>query len=523
VASPGGGRLLIIGWDGADWEILDDLIDRDCLPNLAALIREGARGGLKSTVPSHSWAAWSTFLTGMNPGSHGVFDFVEMDPRDPQKRTPISSDSIKAPTFVERLSSAGLEVRMANVPVTFPPFQINGRLISGVAIPQGAGFVYPPEWGRELRQRAPWPTNGMEWTKFEANPEDLVVEAQRYIERRTASFEVMLEGDWSVATCVYVSTDRLQHPFANHLVPSHPDYQRFADTKLAGSLRRTYELLDRAIERLRQAAGGNATIVLMSDHGFRGVTHRVNPNTLLAELGFQERTRSAGAKTALLSSPIALAVGKTRVGRAIKQRVKAPSVLDWSKTIAYQFGTGFGVSVNLEGREPKGVVPRTDYQRVREEIRDALLSFHASETNSAPVGAVWRREVLYAGPYVELAPDLIIEWNDPWDYQNVGDLTMRVDWPSGDHRREGILAATGPGVSGGNLGVKDIADVAATALAFCGVDTKGLDGRPITGILGTGVEEQRTLPEPGERRTVDLSRDEEESIAQHLRDLGYIE
>jgi predicted AlkP superfamily phosphohydrolase/phosphomutase len=520
----GGDRLLIVGWDGADWEILDELIERGFLPNVAALIGDGARGGLNSTIPSHSWAAWSTFLTGMNPGGHGVFDFVEIDPRNPQKRTPISSDSIKAPTFVERLSASGKEIRLANVPVTFPPFPVNGRLISGVAIPQGTDFVHPPEWGRELKSLAPFPINGMEWTKFEAQPDALITEARAFVEQRTASFELMLQGDWAVAACVYVVTDRLQHPFANHLIPSHPDYGTFVESPLAESLRETYHLLDYSLGRLRDAAGSETTTVLVSDHGFRAVTHRVNPNLLLAEFGFQEKSRSAGAKTAVVSSPLARAVAGSRWGRLIKQRIRAPSVLDWSKTIAYQSGTGFGVSLNLQGREPRGMVPEADYDRVREEVRDALLSFRSDETEWGPIDNIWRREELYSGPYLDLAPDLIIEWNDLWDYRNTGDLTMRVDWPSGDHRREGILAAAGPGMPKTALGVRDIADVAATAQAFCGLTTAGLDGNSIEEVArnGHGEIDLREVPVE-QRRKADLSEEEQESIARHLRDLGYIE
>src|SRR5438105_11345212 len=138
-------RLLIVGWDGADWEILDDLLARGLLPHLTRMLEEGVRGTLQSTVPSHSWAAWSSFLTGMHPMGHGVFDFVERDSTDPQRRIPVSSASIRAVTFLERLSQAGHEVRCGNVPVTFPPIRVHGRMISGVAIPRRAAFVHPPE------------------------------------------------------------------------------------------------------------------------------------------------------------------------------------------------------------------------------------------------------------------------------------------------------------------------------------------------------------------------------------------
>jgi predicted AlkP superfamily phosphohydrolase/phosphomutase len=514
-------RLLIVGWDGADWDVLDPLIRDGYLPTLQGMIQEGVRGVLASTIPSHSWAAWSSFLTGVNPGRHGVYDFVEVDPKDPRRRVPISSGSIKVPTFLEQVSAAGQEVRAGNVPVTFPPLPVRGRLISGVAIPPGARFVFPAEWGDELKRSAPFPVNGMEWTAFRERPEELIAEARRLESLRTESFVRMLEGDWSVATCVYVAPDRLQHPFANHLIESHPDHRRLAQTSLAESLRDVYRSLDNHLDRLRAAAGPNATTIVMSDHGFRPVTRRVNPNALLVELGVQSMMRGAGAKTALLGSSIGRALARTRLGRLAKKRVRAPSIVDWSRTIGYQSGTGFGVSLNLSGREPKGVVSPTDYSSNREAVRAALLAFRDPETGEAPVRVVWRREELYAGAAAPLAPDLIIEWNELWDYQDTGGLTNRVDWPSGDHRREGILVAAGKLADGGSIGLRDIADVAATALAFCGISPSGLDGRPISEIVGDRGGKE--LLQPAEREPVRLQAEDEDSITEHLRGLGYID
>jgi predicted AlkP superfamily phosphohydrolase/phosphomutase len=515
-------RLLIVGWDGADWDVLEPLMRDGYLPTLRAMAQEGLRGDLASTIPFHSWSAWSSFLTGMNPGRHGVYDFVEVDPREPRRRIPISSDAIKAPTFLERLSAAGQEVRAGNVPVTFPPFSISGRLISGVAIPPGAGFVHPPEWSHELERRAPFPINGMEWMRFKDRPGALIDEAKDFEERRTDSFLAMLEGEWSVAICVYVAPDRLQHPFARYLIGSHPDYQRLADSPLAGSIRDVYGSLDRHLDRLRSAAGRNATTIVLSDHGFRPVTRRVNPNALLVELGFQSMMRGAKVKTSLLRSSAGRALARTRAGNLAKRRVRAPSVIDWTRTIAYQSGTGFGVSVNLVGRQPNGVVPPSNFEGTRDEVRAALLSFKDPETGGSPVRAVWCKEELYEGPSAELAPDLIIEWNDLWDYQDdVGSLSMAVDWPSGDHRRRGILAAAGGRTVRGNVGVRDIADIAATALAYCGVSPTGLDGRPIPEITGDTGEE-RTVVVPA-RESQTLGKGDEDSIVQHLRGLGYIE
>src|SRR4051794_29388533 len=155
-------RVLVVGWDGADWEIVDDLLGRGLLPNLQAMIEEGARGTLLSTIPSQSWSAWTSFLTGYHPATHGVWDFVERDPTDPDRRLPVSSTSIRQPTFLDRLSVAGIEVRAANIPVTYPAWDLRGRMIGGDPPPQSAALITPPATAGQTESGAPLPPHGTE-------------------------------------------------------------------------------------------------------------------------------------------------------------------------------------------------------------------------------------------------------------------------------------------------------------------------------------------------------------------------
>src|SRR5262245_27124266 len=516
-------RLLIIGWDGADWQILDDLLRRGCMPNLSAMLAEGARGNLQSTIPSHSWAAWSTFLTGLNPGCHGVYDFVERHPTDPGRRIPVSSRSIKTPTFIESLSEAGRELRVANVPVTFPPFPLNGRMISGVAIPPGARYTYPNEWAKHLERSAPWPINGMEWARSKDDPAGLINEARWFIERRTASFEMLLDGDWDVAVCVYVSPDRLQHAFGTQLLPSHPDYSYQSESAVAAAVRAVYSFLDQQIPRLRSTAGPNATTILMSDHGFRPVNRVADLNRILAELGFARRSKSAGALAALRGSSLWRGITRTRAGRTLKRRMSIPSAVDWSTTVAYRSAEGGGISINLSGREPSGRVARGEYERVRDDVRQGLLDWR-DEAGVAPIKTIWRREELYSGPSLDLAPDLVVQPNDMWKFSSMNTIIANTDWPTGDHRRTGVVASCGGRTVRGDLGDRDIADITAPALAFSVVAPANLDGRPIDEIAGESTtREPVPVPRPERDMAEERAVEEPEHIAQHLRDLGYIE
>jgi predicted AlkP superfamily phosphohydrolase/phosphomutase len=518
-------RLLIIGWDGADWEVLDDLVRSGTMPNLRAMIDSGARGVLNSTIPTHSWAAWPTFLTGLHPSGHSVYDFIERDPAHSDRRTPASSRSVRAPTFLHRLSDAGYEVRAGNIPMTYPPEPVRGRMISGVVIPEGAEFVYPPEWQLELDARASFPVNGLGWQRFELRQEALVREAVDLIEARTASFEVLLQGEWRVATCVYVEPDRLQHPFGAYLLPSHPHHERALGTPIAEGLRRVFRALDEALERLVSVSGPDTTLVLMSDHGFRPITRLASMNALLEQLGFAKRHAGATVRSVLRRSKLLRGLQQSRVGPALKRAARPISGVDWAATRAYESVAGGGIALALEGREEKGTVPAAAYESVRDELREALLAYRDSETGERIVEAVLTSEDLPSGPYDSLAPDLIAVPAPMWAFGNTDALSAVTGWPTGTHRLSGILLASEGGARRRDLGVRYVGDLAPTALAFCGVTTHTLDGTAIDSIVGgSRAPDVDGRPVPvADREPVPISEQENEEMLQRLRELGYIE
>ncbi|MGZ4149443.1 MAG: alkaline phosphatase family protein [Actinomycetota bacterium] len=517
-------RVLVVGWDGADWEILDDLLSRGLLPHLQAMLAEGARGTLMSTIPSHSWSAWSSFLTGFHPAGHGVWDFVERDPTDPDRRLPVSSTSIKQATFLDRLSVAGVQVRAANIPVTFPAWDLNGRMIGGVAIPKGAPFVTPKDWADELERVAPFPLNGMEWLRYADQPDALVAEARSLVQARTASFEALLEGSWDVAVCVFVAPDRLQHPFGASVLPSHPAYAERGSSPIAEAIRGVYALVDEALGRLRVAAGPDALTILLSDHGFRPIANVLSLNRLLQTTGFASAgSRAEAARSIRRWAPVRK-VARSRAGYALKKKVRAPATLDWSKTVAYPAGTGGAVSINLRGREIHGTVATADHERVRAEVAEALLAYRDPRTGERPIAKVLLREEFPSGEHLDLAPDLIARPSPLWSFGNIGQVTVASEWPSGDHRQEGILVASSSSVA--ELGTASIVDIAPTLLATQGLAVPGLDGAVIGRIVADDapLDEQHAAAVAAVGSTVgEVSAEEQDEISQHLRDLGYIE
>src|SRR5687768_15976518 len=144
-------RVLLIGWDGADWRILDPMLEAGMLPNLASLISRGAKGVLRSTVPNHSWAAWPSFLTGLEPSGHGVYDIFERNLGSREQR-PVTYRSIKEKTILDDLTAAKVPTLMTNLPLTFPPPKIEGKLIAGGVLPKWRPYTHPEPLAAELEQ-----------------------------------------------------------------------------------------------------------------------------------------------------------------------------------------------------------------------------------------------------------------------------------------------------------------------------------------------------------------------------------
>lgn len=128
-------KVMVIGLDGATFRVIDPLVARGELPGLARLMAGGTRGTLESTLPPLSPTAWASFITGKNPGKHGIFDFLRRRPGS-YEFLPVNGASIRARTLWSRLSEGGVRVGVVNVPMTYPPPPVNGFIISGMDSPR---------------------------------------------------------------------------------------------------------------------------------------------------------------------------------------------------------------------------------------------------------------------------------------------------------------------------------------------------------------------------------------------------
>lgn len=527
-------RVLLIGWDGADWRILDPMLEQGLLPNLAALIARGGKATLKSTLPTHSWAAWPSFLTGVDPADHGVFDILES--RGGSKRQfPVSFGSIKERTFLADLTAAGVETIMANVPLTFPPPAISGKLIAGGVLPKRRPFTHPAQLERELEQAGTaWPINGISWVTFRNRPEALLDEATRFTRARRRAMERLLDTtDWRVACLAFMSTDRIQHCLSRYISPDHPDYEEMRTTRVASRVRDLYRELDEALGRLVARARGDDLVLFMSDHGMQSCTGAVNMDRLLEQLGYLKFSASNAVFGPMQWGPVRTVARKVYDVLGLHGKVALPQGVDWNATRVYTSvrSTGEGVSVNLKGREPDGVVDPVDFELLREEVAERLAAFTDPRTGRPPVGKVWHREAVFKGRFEEDAPDLLLEPAPLYSLTHARSAIEPADWLSGDHRIDGVLVAAGPDVRREPFPeVARLVDLAPTILAAVGAPSPVRHaGHALPEVVGseaastapaTAVDDAGSRGNPG---GFVVGEDDAAEMEDHLRGLGYLE
>jgi len=531
--------LLIIGLDGADWRILDPWLQDGSLPALAALKARGCWGPLASTIRPESSIAWTTFATGVNAGKHGVFGFVAQRP-DSYEVALNTAASIRVPTFWQRAAAAGKKMALLNAPMTYPPRAFgNGALVAGMLTPSTrSAFTQPPELRQRLLAAVPDYVINVERTGMKLD--EFILATTRAIQARGRAARWLLQqDDWDAMAAVFTATDRLQH-YALHLLhPAHPRHDPAEARRLLPDLRAAYQAIDAAIADLLAAAGPDATVILLSDHGFTPAERTFHINAWLRDNGWLTLKKQSQAQQASLWRRLRRHPGLRRLKRSLPgvrdvRRPPSPAPwlanINWSQTRA-AFTPAGGLRFNIRGREPQGVVPAEHFDDLSAELIAALRKVVDPETGKAPIANIFFREALYEGPWRALAPDLII---DPLREDEAGqNATIRKDFSSqhfsnsgeltGNHAPAGVILAAGPEIAPGSIDGAQLIDMAPTLLHLLGLPIPAeMDGRVLDFAGGEPVRSSVSEVAPSPEADAGLSDEDQTTIEERLRSLGYL-
>jgi predicted AlkP superfamily phosphohydrolase/phosphomutase len=377
---------MIIGLDGVPLDIVQQWSHDGHLPTLRRLMETGAVGKLRSTVPPTSGPSWSSFVTGMNPGKTGIYDFLYR--REGTYNFPPVNASLRSGTTMWRyLSDAGHSVGVLNIPMSYPVERVNGFMVSGWLTPYAADdFIHPPELAKELEREVGnyriYPTE----TFSEGRRESFLRASYDLLEMRTRTALHLAETrPTDVFMTVFFDTDRLLHQLWHYMEADHP--WRTDRENQAWIVRDYFDKVDQSIARLVEYADDETLIIILSDHGMGRANNFIVLNNWLLEIGLLQLKRDPWTRfkrmmfhrgftlrnVHQLADRLGLAqqaeyVAGYFVDHLLKLAFLSFLDVDWSRSRAYSFGRHLGsIYVNVKGREPQGIIePGAEYEAVRD-------------------------------------------------------------------------------------------------------------------------------------------------------------
>jgi predicted AlkP superfamily phosphohydrolase/phosphomutase len=572
-------RVFMIGWDGATFDLMRPWIDAGKLPNVAKLIERGAQGPLRSTLPPWTFPAWSSFMTGKNPGKHGIYDFFRPLPGKYDLDF-VNGSHRKAKTFWQILSEAGRNVVSISVPTTFPPERVNGVMISGFDFPGASGgdgsFVdsrgmYPPDLYLELlRSVGPHPIDAGITKQIDEGKHDVALgRILETIGKKTATVKYLMKNKpWDCFMILYGESDSTSHQYWRYCDPKSPLFTE-DPPGLRDSILKVYQELDRQVGELIALLPKDTTVLMMSDHGFGGVSDWViYPNCWLRELGllhfhnqsqhWKARLRDRLKLWGVSHFPAWLQRALMRFAGGMLGRFETGArygIIDWSRTQAYFDENPYFpvLRINLKGRQPQGVVePGRAYEDLRDLLIRQLEAWRHPKTGAPIIEKAYRREEIYSGRCLDEAADIIPKWSYQEGYNYAfrnSSKSANLAWieqidpkqldnnrfyanKSGNHRDDGIFIAQGPPIrQGHSVKGAQITDLAPTILHLLNVaNPNDMDGRVLEEIFTDSFLSEAPIKQAAEQGFGPMAADEgiyssadEEKIEERLKALGYVE
>ncbi|MBC7263241.1 MAG: alkaline phosphatase family protein [Chloroflexi bacterium] len=551
-------KVLIIGMDGATFDILGPLMDEGWLPNLAKLRANGVWGKLRTTIPPVSASAWVSFATGKNPGKHGLFDFVF--PRPDGYEVCVANVTYRSGrAFWEYISDAGGQVGLVNVPITYPPASrpVNGFVASCFLAPNfDSPWTYPDGLKYELRDAVGEFPLIMSEAQRSGDVLKFIQEMRDFdLGRVKHVLYLMKNKTWDLFAFVFSSTDTLQHELWHLLDPGHPRHDAQQASRYHEAIWGFYADIDHALGQLIDAAGEDALILIMSDHGAGPFQYFFHVNNWLHSLGLLRWKRNpvSMAKytlyrlgftpvnvlkmvTFLRLSRLRKNVKRGRGVKMLKRVFLSFNDVDWSHTAAFAVGNFGQIYINLAGKRTQGIVRSgAEYEALRDRIIREALALRDPETGEAVIQYAYRKEEIYYGESLVHAPDIILH-TDRSKYVSFGHADFgsnRILEPSfgqtGHHQMDGILMICGEQIQRGKkIEGAQIIDLAPTLLYAMGLPVPSdMDGRVLSEAFASEYmsanpvryEEVGCTKRP---ESEDYSEEDEERVMQRLRDLGYV-
>lgn len=533
--------LLVVGIDGGTWTILQRAIDGGYMPFLSDLVQTGARGTLRSTIPSITSVAWSSFQTGRDPGDLGIPNWQIWDRKT--KESHFLNSQTLGPTLWTHVGDRGLRVATLNVPVTYPPRSINGCIVTGLLTPSvDSDFTHPAELRDELLETVPdyqppalrgWASPGPsgDYARF------LKTMAQALQMRLQAAQLLIRKEAWNLFMVHFQAHDTVEHWMWHHLDPDH----ELHDEEICQDVfENFYRPLDDAVKQIHAdftaRSDDDTGILLISDHGMQANKRIFNLSKWLSDYDLLSRKQQLAHRLRALDFLNLRRFLSRNLRKSLAKTVSpsfgdATKMFDWEATKAFALPGSTEVEIYVTAKEGT-----PEYSETVNTVLTELPELVDPQSGARVVERVRQKSQVWQGGKMHLMPDIVAELKDGYSYRfNLdarADTNLFMDVEPGEqmhmgmHHRDGIIVAQGPGFKKMADINPSLTDLAPTILAYLGVEVPDMmTGRVITDLV-EGVERQHESDTPAEedQEATDktLSASEEEIIEKRLRDLGYM-
>jgi predicted AlkP superfamily phosphohydrolase/phosphomutase len=428
-------KAVVLGIDGVPYTLLKRFIDEGLMPNLAKIVDKGTLSGMTVSIPEISSTSWSTFMTGVNPGKHGIYGFMELKEGSYKWRFPDSRD-VSSSTLWDIAGRNNKKSIVLNVPSTYPAKELNGILTAGFVALDLKKATYP-ESAYEYLDSIGYIMD-VNARKAQESLEALAEEIDETFEKRKKAIMHFLDtGEWDLFIGVITETDRLHHYLWVALEDeNHPQHDFFIGF---------YKKLDAFIGDMYEKVGDDIPFVMLSDHGFATIKKEVYLNTWLREQGYLKFNKDVPASMEDMNE---------------ESRVFA---LDPSR-----------IYIHRKGKYPNGSVSSDDYEGLRKKIKDELMML--THEGKPVIKDVFFKEDIYSGDFVKDAPDLVALSHEGYDLKGAINKpeVFGNSFLTGGHTRENAVFYINRDIKESDI---NIVDVGPTVMSLMGIDHDGFDGK----------------------------------------------
>lgn len=508
----------MIGIDGSRLDLINKWANQGTLPNFKKLINQGASGILESILPGpHSAPAWTSLITGKNPGKHGVPYFMLNGENSYELKLATSYD-VKEDTIWDYLGKYDYTSGVFSVPMTYPPKPLKGVMVCSWGTPLlESEYTFPKDFKDLLKK-----LNFQLWIDFEKRSKKSLKKLSKLTESHCRVIEWYLDNhSWNFFMNVFIGTEQMHHLYSSFLDPTHPQYHPEFESIIANY----YRQIDEFLGRILQKFGSQVNIFIVSDHGHFCAKEEIFLNNVLEKHGLLFRKKVSDhrpyEKFILLMSSLFRSIPlssqnilKRLIPKKLKNNLRDTKAInaDWSKTLCYCPSKIGMIYINLQGREPHGIVLKENYF---ETVKTIINTLKQDLDFMGRVERIYTREELFKGLFLDKMPDLIVEFKPGYDCNFTSPEGLLYDKITKDHvgihTKEGVFIAYGPDIQEGlKLEKLSLLDITPTLLYYYGIPVpKSMDGKILNNIFKT------TFIQP-----TDYLAQEKEEIMKSIRSLN---